>query len=55
MIRMGVFLYYPSTAVTNQMFQQGLLPNQGLGKEDKGRIGPIILGNRPPRARLGYF
>lgn len=33
MSRMGVYLYSLSTAVSNQMFQQGLLPNQGLEQE----------------------
>ena len=47
--------YSPNTVVTNQMFQQRLLPNQILGKENKGRINLIILDNKPPRAVLGYF
>ena len=38
----GVYLYFPNTVIANQVFQQGLLPNQGLGKESKGRIDPII-------------
>ena len=55
MSRMGVHLYSPSMAVTNQMFQQGLLPNQGLGKNNKGKIDPIVPDGRLPRAGLGYF
>ena len=55
MSRMGVYLYSPSTAVTNQMFQQGLLPNHGLGKDNKGKIDPVISDSRPSRAGLGYF
>ena len=51
----GIYLYSPSTAVTNQMFQQGLLPNQGLGKDNKGKVNPVIPDSRPPRAGLGYF
>ena len=43
MSRMEEYLYSLSTPITNQLFQQGLLPNQGLGKENKGRIDPIIL------------
>ena len=39
---MKVYLYSPSTAVTNQMFQQGLLPNQGLDKNNKKKIDPIV-------------
>ena len=37
------------------MFQQGLLPNQSLGKENKGRSDPVIPNKRPPRAELRYF
>ena len=55
MSKMGAYLYSPSTAVTNQMFQQGLLPNQSLGKNNKGKIDPIVPDGRPPRAGLGYF
>ena len=52
---MGVYLYSPSTTVTSQMFQQGLLPNQGLGKDNKGKVDPFVPDSRPPRAGLGYF
>lgn len=31
------------------MFQQGFLLNQGLSKENEGRIDPIILNKRFPR------
>lgn len=50
----GIFIF-PNTTVTNQMFQQELLPNQVLGKENKGRIDPIIPGDKSLRAGLGYF
>ena len=55
MSRMGVYLYSPSMVVTNQMCQQGLLPNQGLGKDNKGKVDPVVPDIRPPRAGLGYF
>lgn len=38
MTRIGVCLFSPNTVIANQIFQQGLLPNQGLGKENEGRI-----------------
>lgn len=37
------------------MFQWGLLPNQDLGKENKGRIDSIIPNQRFPKTGLGYF
>ena len=49
----SIFIF--SQAVTNQMFQQGLLPNQGLGKDNKGKIDPVVSDSRPSRAGLGYF
>lgn len=55
MSKMGLYLYSLSIADTNQMFQQGLLPNQGLGKENKKKINLIVPEGTPPRAGLGYF
>lgn len=55
MSKMGVFLYSPSTAISSQMFDQGLLPHQGLGKHGQGRIAPIQPQKLAPRAGLGYF
>ena len=55
MSRMGVYLYSPSMTVTNQMFQKGLLSNQGLGKNNKGKVDPVIPDSRPPGAELGTF
>lgn len=55
MQEMGVYIYSPSAPVTKQMFNQGLLPGQGLGKEGQGRIEPIMPEPRPLRAGLGYF
>ena len=37
------------------MFQQRLLPNQGLGKENKGRINPIIASKRSSKVTLEYL
>ena len=55
MSRMGVYLYSPSTAVTNQMFQQVLVPNQDLGKNNEEKIDSIIPDGGTPRVGLGYF
>ena len=52
MSRMGVYLYSSSMAVTNQMFQQGLLPNQGLCKDNKGKVNPVSPDSRPARTGL---
>lgn len=55
MSHMGVYLYSPSTQVTQQMFDQGLLPGQGLGTEGQGRQEPISPISNLQRAGLGYF
>lgn len=55
MKQMGAFLYSPSEIVTQQMFDQGMLPNQGLGPKGQGRQDPIMPIQRPPRTGLGYF
>ena len=44
------YLYSPNTVFADQMFQQGLLPNQGVGKGNEGSTDPIIASRRPPRA-----
>lgn len=55
MSKMGVYIYSPSPQVTQQMFDQGMLPKQGLGLSGQGRIKPIQPQKLPPRAGLGYF
>lgn len=55
MSKMGVYIYSPSPQVTQQMFDQGMLPEQGLGASGQGRIEPIQPQKLPPRAGLGYF
>lgn len=55
MSNMGVYLYSPSTQVTQQMFDQGLLPGQGLGTKGQGRQEPISPTSNFQRAGLGYF
>lgn len=55
MSHMGVYLYSPSTQVTQQMFDQGLLPGQGLGIEGQGRQKPVSPTSNLQRAGLGYF
>lgn len=55
MLDMGVYIYSPSAAVSQQMFDQGLLPTQGLGRQNQGGVEPIIPQVRPIKAGLGYF
>lgn len=55
MREMGVYPYSPSESVTQQMFDQGLLPNQGLGTKGQGIQEPSMPVQRPQRAGLGYF
>lgn len=55
MSNMGVYLFSPSTQVTQQMFDQGLLPGQGLGTEGQGREEPVSPTPNLQRAGLGYF
>lgn len=52
--QMGVYLFSPSTAVTQQMLDQGLLPGQGLGKNGQGRRDPIQTTPKLDRTGLGY-
>ena len=42
MPRMGIYLYSPSMAVTNQMVQEELLPKQGLGNNNKEKLNPVV-------------
>ncbi|XP_010626976.2 endogenous retrovirus group K member 10 Gag polyprotein-like [Fukomys damarensis] len=55
MQQMGVYLYSPNQKVSNQMFDQGFLPNVGLGKEGQGIQSPVTPTAHPPRQGLGYF
>lgn len=55
MSQMGIYLFSPSEQVSQQMFDQGLLPLSGLGKRGQGRVEPIFPEHRPERAGLGYF
>lgn len=55
MTQTGVYLYIPNMVIDYQMFQQRLLSNQSLGKENQERTDPITPRKRPPRAGLGYF
>jgi hypothetical protein len=45
---MGVLLYSPNrnSKVTQQMFDCGYLPNQGLGEQNQGELEPIIVSPR---------
>lgn len=52
---MGVLLYSPNSKVTQQMFDCGYLPNQGLGKQNQGELEPIVISPRKGRTGLGYF
>lgn len=55
MSQMGVYLYSPNQQVTKMMFDQGLLPKDGLGPSGQGRKEPIFPSPLPQRAGLGYF
>jgi hypothetical protein len=37
------------------MFDCGCLPNQGLGKQNQGKLEPVIVIPRKGRTGLGYF
>ncbi|KAF6270535.1 hypothetical protein mRhiFer1_009672 [Rhinolophus ferrumequinum] len=52
---MGVYLFSPNTQVTQQMFDQGLLPGQGLIIEGQGRQKPISPNPNLQKTGLGYF
>lgn len=55
MERMGVYLHSSNPAVTQQLLDQGLLPDQGLGKAGDGITKPLQPQPRPSHAGLGYF
>lgn len=55
MSKMGVYLYSPNQQVTNIMFDQGFLPENGLGTNNQGRRSPIVPSPLPHRSGLGYF
>lgn len=55
MSKMGVYLYSPSSQVTQQMFNQGFLPSQGLGSGGQGRREPVSPNPNIKRTGLGYF
>lgn len=48
MSKMGVYIYSPSPQVTQQMFDQGMLPKLGLGPLGQGIIEPIQPQKFPP-------
>ncbi|XP_012923599.1 endogenous retrovirus group K member 7 Pro protein-like [Heterocephalus glaber] len=52
---MGVYLYSPNTQVTHQMFNQGFLPNQGLGRHGQGRCEPLQYIDNQGNRGFGYF
>lgn len=55
MSKMGVHFYSPNQQVTNMMFGQGFLPENGLGTNNQGRRSPIVPSPLPLRSGLGYF
>lgn len=55
MSHMGIFLYSPNNIVANQLFAQGLLPHEGLGKNNQGIKRPIEVQIKNNRKGLGYF
>lgn len=55
MEKMGVYLHTDHPAVIRQLMNQGLTPNQGLGKESQGIVSPLSIDQKQDRAGLGYF
>lgn len=55
MSKMGVYLYGPNQQVTNMMFGQGFLPENGLGTNNQGRRSPIVPSPLPLRIRTRIF
>lgn len=55
MEKMGVYLHSPNKIITQQMFDQGQLPFQGMGRYNQGIINPLQPMPLTPRAGLGYF
>lgn len=41
MEKMGVYLHSPNKIITQQMFDQGQLPFQGMGRYNQGIINPL--------------
>jgi hypothetical protein len=39
---MGMIMFSPNETVTNLMLKTGYLPGKGLGKDEQGRISPIM-------------
>lgn len=54
MTQMGVYLFSPSTRVSQQMLDQGLLPGQGLGKQSQGILEPISITPKKDKRGLGH-
>lgn len=55
MQQMGVYMFAPNQVISDMMMNQGLLPQQGLGKGNQGITCPIVSTPRPTRASLGCF
>lgn len=54
MQQMGVYIFAPNQIVSDIMMNQGLLLQQGLGKDNQGTC-PIVPIPPPARAGLGCF
>lgn len=52
--QMGVYLFSPNPIVSQQLLQQGLLPNQGLGKHNTGILAPVQVTPKNDRHGLGF-
>lgn len=52
---MRVFLYSPNNKATQQMFDCGYFPNQGLGKQNQGELEPMRVNPRKGKRGVGYF
>lgn len=55
MSEIAVYLDSPSAQVSQQMFNQGLLSQQGLGSNNQGIVEPLPLALKQDRRGLGYF
>ncbi|XP_029420486.1 LOW QUALITY PROTEIN: endogenous retrovirus group K member 7 Pro protein-like [Nannospalax galili] len=55
MSKMGVYLYSPNEQVSQQMFNQGMLPQAGLGRNGQGIQAPLQMCQKLDTKRLGYF
>ena len=51
--QMGMIMFSPNETVTNLMLKTGYLPGKGLGKDEHGRISPIMPTPKNDQKGLG--